>query len=75
MYTYCCFPPCYSDKSQTLLYDKDKNQCTPVMIAAATENKDAFNCLMEYTDLDDPKKNPILMAFHAEFRKLAILKV
>jgi len=25
IYTSCCFPPCYSDKSQTLLYDKDKN--------------------------------------------------
>ena len=71
----CYSPPCYSDKSQTLLYDKDKNLCTPVLIAAASENEDAFHCLMKYVDLDDPKKNPNFMAFHVRYKKMAVLKV
>ena len=53
----------------------DNNQCTPVLIAAACENEAAFRCLMEYVDLDDPKKNPILMAFYALNKTITILKV
>ena len=72
----CCSSACCSDKeSKTLLYDKDSNLCTPVLIAAASGHEDAFHCLMNYVDLDDPKKNPIFLAFQAQYEKMAILQV
>ena len=46
-----------------------------MLIAAASWHEDAFHCLMKYVDLDDPKKNPIFLAFQAQYKKMAILQV
>ena len=69
-----------SDKTGPLLYDEDQNHCTPVLVAAAWQHKDAFHCLMKYVldsnlDLLDPEKNPIFKAFDAQHKKMTILKV
>ena len=66
-----------SDKTRTLLYDEDVNCCSPVLVAAACEHKDAFHCLMKCVDLDllDPEKNPIFKAFDAQNQKMTILQV
>ena len=68
-----------SDKTRTLLYDEDVNCCSPVLVAAACEHKDALHCLMKYVDLDldllDPEKNQIFKAFDARYQKMTILQV
>ena len=44
------------------LYAEDSNSLTPVLAAAVHEKTEAFHCLMEYVNLNNPQQNPIFKA-------------
>lgn len=44
------------------LYAEDSNSLTPVLAAAVHEKTEAFHCLMEYVNMNNPQHNPIFKA-------------
>ena len=75
--SFCCNPSplvttFYSDAN---VYAEDCNRCTPVLIAAAGKNNQAFQCLMKFMDLQDKKKNPVFKALNVTLNRIEILHV
>ena len=57
------------------VYAEDHSLCTPVLIAAAGKNNEAFQCLMKSMDLQDEKKNPVFKTLTVTLNRIEILRV
>ena len=57
------------------VYAEDHSLCTPVLIAAAGRNNEAFHHLMKFMDLQDEKKNPVFKALNVTLNRIEILRV
>ena len=57
------------------VYAEDRSLCTPVLIAAASKNNEAFQCLMTFMDLQDDQKNPVFKALNVTQHRIEIFQV
>ena len=59
----------------TSLYAEDQDSHTPILMAAAHRQATAFQCFMEYIDLESPERNPVFKILHVEWKQAEILEV